>query len=70
MRDRFLLTGSIDLYSRTDDSALVVDYKSGRQGEIDDLEEHYRFRPNAMGLAVLRDGCRRARRRIRQARGR
>ncbi len=56
---RFLLTGSIDLYSRTGDSALVVDYKSGAVGELAELEEHYRLQAECYGLAALRDGCQR-----------
>jgi ATP-dependent helicase/nuclease subunit A len=54
---RFLLTGSIDLYSRTGDAALVVDYKSGATGELGDLEARYRLQAECYALAVLGDGC-------------
>jgi ATP-dependent helicase/nuclease subunit A len=55
--DRFLLTGSIDLYSRTGSEALVVDYKSGEKGERSELEQRYRLQAECYALAVLRDGC-------------
>jgi ATP-dependent helicase/nuclease subunit A len=56
---RFLLTGAIDLYSRSGDSALVVDYKSGTAGDFTELAEHYRLQAECYGLAALRDGCQR-----------
>jgi hypothetical protein len=55
--DRFLLTGAIDLYSRTGNSALVIDYKSGRQADAAVLTSRYRLQAECYGLAVLRDGC-------------
>lgn len=55
--DRFLLTGSIDLYSRTGNSALVLDYKSGETGEVAELQNRYRLQAKCYALAVLRDGC-------------
>ena len=55
--ERFLLTGSIDLYSRTADTALVVDYKSGDTGAATDLRARYQLQAECYALAVLRDGC-------------
>jgi ATP-dependent helicase/nuclease subunit A len=55
--DSFLLTGSIDLYSRTGDSAFVIDYKSGHTGEGAELADRYRLQAECYALAVLRDGC-------------
>ena len=55
--ERFLLTGSIDLYSRTANEALVVDYKSGEKGEPGELEHRYRLQAECYALAVLCDGC-------------
>ncbi|MDR3687044.1 MAG: UvrD-helicase domain-containing protein, partial [Coriobacteriia bacterium] len=55
--DKFLLTGSIDLYSRTADRALVVDYKSGGTGVAADLRTRYQLQAECYALAVLRDGC-------------
>lgn len=57
IQDRFLLTGSIDLYSRTGDSAFVVDYKSGAESDLLDLAQRYRLQAECYALAVLRDGC-------------
>lgn len=54
----FLLTGSIDLYSRSGDAALVLDYKSGETGNVGELEERYRLQAECYALAVIRDGCR------------
>ena len=54
---RFLLTGSIDLYARTGDTALVVDYKSGETGEVGELADRYRLQAECYALAALRDGC-------------
>jgi ATP-dependent exoDNAse (exonuclease V) beta subunit len=56
---RFLLTGSIDLYSRTGSSAFVVDYKSGETGDPAELRDRYRLQAECYALAVLRDGCER-----------
>jgi ATP-dependent exoDNAse (exonuclease V) beta subunit len=58
--DSFLLTGSIDLYSRTGDCALVIDYKSGHTGGETELADRYRLQAECYALAVLRDGCERA----------
>ena len=55
--ERFLLTGSIDLYSRTGDEALVVDYKSGEEGDPKELARSYRLQAECYALAVMRDGC-------------
>jgi ATP-dependent helicase/nuclease subunit A len=54
---RFLLRGSMDVYSRSGDSALVVDYKTGVSGEADDLRERYALQAACYGLVALRDGC-------------
>jgi ATP-dependent helicase/nuclease subunit A len=58
--ERFLLTGSIDLYSRTGSAALVVDYKSGETGDLGDLVTRYRLQAECYALAVFRDGCEQA----------
>lgn len=55
--ERFLLTGSIDLYARTGNAALVVDYKSGETGDVGELEDRYRLQAECYALAVMRDGC-------------
>ena len=54
---RFLLTGSIDLYARTGNRALVVDYKSGQTGDAKQLERRYELQAECYALAVLGDGC-------------
>jgi len=53
---RFKLTGSIDLYARSGESATIVDYKSGGAGEGADLETRYRLQSDCYALAALRDG--------------
>jgi ATP-dependent helicase/nuclease subunit A len=57
MADGFSLAGSIDLYARTGNSAVVVDYKSGNQDESTDWEQRYRLQAVCYALAVMRDGC-------------
>jgi RecB family exonuclease len=52
----FKLTGSIDLYARSGESATIVDYKSGRTGEGADLAARYRLQSDCYALAALRDG--------------
>ena len=54
---RFLLTGSIDLFSSTGDCALILDYKSGSAGEAAELGERYLLQAECYAMAVLRDGC-------------
>ena len=53
----FVLAGSIDLYARSGDAALIVDYKSGASGQPDELPERYRLQADCYALAALRDGC-------------
>jgi ATP-dependent helicase/nuclease subunit A len=53
----FRLAGATDLFARTGDSAIVVDYKSGETGEATDLELRYRLQADCYALAALRDGC-------------
>jgi RecB family exonuclease len=54
------LSGSIDAYGRTEDSGLVVDYKSGDSGGEDELRERYELQAKCYALAVLEDGCTKA----------
>jgi len=54
---RFTLSGALDLYSRTGDDALVVDYKSGTGGSDDELEAKYRLQSECYDFAALKDGC-------------
>ncbi len=53
----FVLGGSIDLYARSGDSALIVDYKSGASGAPEELSARYRLQAECYALAVLRAGC-------------
>ncbi len=53
----FILGGSIDLYARTDDNALIVDYKSGTSGESHELADRYRLQAECYAFAAMRDGC-------------
>ena len=53
----FKLTGSIDLYARTEGHATIVDYKSGKVGDARDLRTRYQLQSDCYALAALRDGC-------------
>jgi len=53
---RGILSGSIDLYARSDKEALVVDYKSGTSGSADELEARYLLQAKCYALAALVDG--------------
>jgi len=52
-----LLNGNIDLYARGTDHALIIDYKSGRGGEREELERRYELQGKCYALAALVDGC-------------
>ncbi len=52
-----LLTGTIDLYARSGDSALIIDYKSGTSGTPDELPARYKLQAQCYALAALVDGC-------------
>jgi len=56
-----LLAGSIDLYARDNDTALIVDYKSGESGDASDLPERYNLQATCYALAALVDGADRVR---------
>ena len=51
------LAGSMDAYGRTEASGLVVDYKSGSSGDVDELEARYRAQAQCYALVALADGC-------------
>jgi ATP-dependent exoDNAse (exonuclease V) beta subunit len=53
----FVLFGSIDLYAEDGDGALIVDYKTGRSGSRDELEDRYALQAKCYGLAALRTGA-------------
>jgi hypothetical protein len=53
----FVLGGSIDLYARSGDAALIVDYKSGKSGTGEELPDRYRLQADCYAFAALRDGC-------------
>jgi len=53
----FLLTGAIDVYARSGESATIVDYKSGTSGSREELQERYRLQADCYALAALVDGC-------------
>ena len=53
----FLLTGAIDVYARSGESAAIVDYKSGTSGSREELQERYRLQADCYALAALVDGC-------------
>lgn len=55
--NRFMLKGALDLYSRTGDDALVVDYKSGTGGPEEELAAKYRLQSDCYAFAALKDGC-------------
>ena len=54
---RCLLAGNIDLYARSGDHALIVDYKSGSSGGPDELAARYELQAKCYALAALVDGC-------------
>ena len=56
-RGLFVMAGSIDLYARSGDSALIVDYKSGTSGAHQELFDRYRLQADCYAFAALRDGC-------------
>jgi RecB family exonuclease len=52
------LVGSIDLFARSGDRALVVDYKTGvRPLSVDDAERRYRLQAECYALAALTSGA-------------
>lgn len=53
---RFHINGSIDLYARDGDSALIIDYKSGASGDSEGLTARYQLQAACYALAALRDG--------------
>jgi hypothetical protein len=55
---RFVIAGSIDLYARSGDTALIVDYKSGTSGAHHELQDRYRLQADCYAFAALCDGCR------------
>lgn len=62
VEDLFMLRGALDLYSRTGDAGLVIDYKSGTAGADDgEAEERYQLQAECYALAALKDGCTRVR---------
>jgi hypothetical protein len=52
-----LLSGAIDLYARDGESALIVDYKSGKSGDAAELPERYRLQATCYALAAMADGA-------------
>ncbi len=54
---RLLLVGSMDAYGRTDDTALVIDYKTGVTGDPAELRDRYVSQARSYALAALSDGC-------------
>ena len=52
-----ILSGSVDLFARSGDEALVVDYKSGTSGTADELAARYELQAQCYALAALVDGC-------------
>lgn len=57
----FLLRGRIDVYARTGEDALIVDYKTGVSGDERDLESRYRLQASCYALVALCDGRERVR---------
>ncbi len=53
----FILVGSVDAYARSGDSALIVDYKTGRSGDPDELASRYRLQASIYAYAALADGA-------------
>lgn len=54
---RFAVVGSVDAYGRSGDSALIVDYKTGRSGDPDELSKRYELQASIYAFAALADGC-------------
>jgi RecB family exonuclease len=51
-----ILVGNIDLYARTGEDTLIVDYKSGTSGTADELTVRYELQAKCYALAALKDG--------------
>jgi ATP-dependent helicase/nuclease subunit A len=56
-RESFVLDGSLDLIARTGDDALVIDYKTGSQDKVAELEEKFRLQARCYAFAALRSGA-------------
>jgi ATP-dependent helicase/nuclease subunit A len=53
-----MLVGSVDLYARTGEEALIIDYKSGGSDEsTDGLSARYRLQAACYALAAFADRC-------------
>ena len=53
----FTLVGSIDAYGRSGDSALIIDYKTGRSGDTGQLKQRYGLQARIYAFAALTHGC-------------
>lgn len=55
--ESFILDGSIDLYAQLGETAVVIDYKTGTQGDAAELSERYRLQARCYALAALKAGA-------------
>jgi RecB family exonuclease len=50
------LGGSIDLYARNEETAVIIDYKTGTWGDSDGVRRSYELQAQCYALAALADG--------------
>lgn len=54
---KFVLVGSMDVYARTGDEGLILDYKTGGESDSGVLRDQHLLQAMCYGLAALSDGC-------------